>query len=147
MIEIPSLLWQLPQLLSKVDFVSVGSNDLLQFLFACDRGCEKLSGRYDPLSPVVMRILKDLAQQCQKQAVSLSFCGAMASRPMEALALMACGITNLSMPHSSIGPVKAMLRKVDLRALQQEMTEWISLPDHSIRNHLEAFASANNLDL
>jgi phosphotransferase system enzyme I (PtsP) len=147
MIEIPSLLWQLPLLFSKTDFVSVGSNDLLQFLFACDRGSERLSGRYDPLSPTVLRILCDLAKQADKQGVKLSFCGAMASRPIEAMALLGCGITHLSMPVGALGPVKAMLRAVNMADLRTQMQEWKDLQVHSVRSHLEAFAKANSVPL
>lgn len=140
MIEIPSLLFQMPQLIKRVQFVSVGSNDLLQFLYACDRGSEKLSGRYDPLSPVFMNIIRTLVNQCQGGNVDLGFCGAMASRPLEAMALLGCGVRNISVPPASIGPVKAMIRSLNLEALTQQMDYWMGLPDHSIRILLEQFA-------
>ena len=140
MIEIPSLLFQMPQLVKRVQFVSVGSNDLLQFLYACDRGSEKLSGRYDPLSPVFMNIIRTLVRQCAEGGVELGFCGAMASRPMEAMALLACGVRNISVPPATIGPVKAMIRSLDLKKLTEQMDYWAGLPDHSVRIHLEQFA-------
>ncbi len=147
MIEIPSLLFQLPTLLKKVDFVSVGSNDLLQFLYACDRGSERLSGRYDPLSPVVMGIVRQMVQQCAEAKVDLGFCGAMASKPLEAMALMGCGVRNISVPPAAIGPVKAMVRALNVGELERKMTKWIKLPEHSLRNLLEDFAKANNVPL
>ncbi len=140
MIEIPSLLYQLPQLLKRVNFVSIGSNDLLQFLFACDRGSERLSGRYDPLSPVFLNIVRQLVQQCQAADVEPGFCGAMASRPIEAMALIGCGVRNLSVPPPSIGPVKAMVRSLNHEALLATINYLLTLPDHSIRNQLEQFA-------
>jgi phosphotransferase system enzyme I (PtsP) len=140
MIEIPSLLYQLPQLLKRVDFVSIGSNDLLQFLFACDRGSERLSGRYDPLSPVFLNIIRHLVEQCKAAEVELGFCGAMASRPLEAMALIGCGVRNMSIPPPSIGPVKAMIRSLKYEALLANINYLLTLPDHSIRNQLEQFA-------
>lgn len=145
MIEIPSILFQMPQLLKRVQFVSVGSNDLLQFLYACDRGSERLSGRYDPLSPVFLNIIRNLVEQCKGADVSLGFCGAMASKPIEALALLGCGVTNISIPPASIGPVKAMIRSLDWHALSSTMGYLLTLPDHSIRHHLEQFAKEHEL--
>lgn len=141
MIEVPSLLYQMPQLLRRVDFVSIGSNDLLQFLYACDRGSERLSGRYDPLSPVFLNIVRQIVSQCKAAEVDLGFCGAMASRPIEAMALLACGVRNISIPPPAIGPVKAMIRSLDLNALEANINYLLTLPDHSIRNQLEQFAA------
>lgn len=147
MIEIPSLLYQIPALMKRVDFVSVGSNDLLQFLYACDRGSERLSGRYDPLSPVFMNIVRMLVSECDKAGVDLGFCGAMASRPIEALALLACGVRNISVPPAAIGPVKVMIRSLPLATLHEKMNYWATLPDHSVRPHLEQFAADHKVAL
>lgn len=147
MIEIPSLLFQLPALLKKVDFVSVGSNDLLQFLYACDRGSERLSGRYDPLSPVFMGIIRQMVQQCDEAEVELGFCGAMASKPVEAMALLGCGVRNISVPPAAIGPVKVMIRSLNIKELQGKMAKWVKLPEHSLRSQIEAFAKAHNVPL
>ena len=69
MLEIPSLLFQLPELMSRVDFISIGSNDLFQFLFACDRGSPRISGRYDTLSPIVIRLLKTIASTAASPSI------------------------------------------------------------------------------
>src|SRR5579875_3233368 len=114
MVEVPALLWQLDELLPQVDFVSVGSNDLMQFLFAADRSAPDLAGRYDLLSPAVMDILEDLARRAGAAGVGVSLCGEAASRPLDALVLAALGITTLSMPASSVMPVKELLQSVDL---------------------------------
>jgi phosphotransferase system enzyme I (PtsP) len=114
MLEVPALMWQLPELLKEADFVSVGSNDLLQFLFAADRGTPSLYERYDFLSQPMIDLIEQLAVAASQSCVPLSLCGEAASRPLEALVLAALGITTLSMPASGILPLKAMFAQVDL---------------------------------
>ena len=147
MLEIPSLLFQLPELMSRVDFVSIGSNDLFQFLFACDRGSPRVGGRYDLLNPIVMRTVKTIADCAREYKVDLSFCGDMATRPLEAMALIACGIRALSMPPSAIGPVKAMLRSLDVASLSDYLDYVCTEPLHSIRLHLERFARDHGVEI
>jgi phosphotransferase system enzyme I (PtsP) len=122
MLEVPALMWQLDELLREVDFVSVGSNDLLQFLFAADRSAPSLTNRYDLLSQPVLRLLETLVQAaCAAKGgagVPLSLCGEAASRPLEAMALVALGLTTLSMSASGIMPVKALLAQLDLAAFR-----------------------------
>ncbi len=89
MVEVPALLYQLDELLKRVDFVSVGSNDLFQFLFAVDRGNAKVSERFDTLSAPILRALRDIAVKANAAKVPLSLCGEMASQPLGALALLA----------------------------------------------------------
>ena len=115
MLEVPSLLYDLEAVLARVDFISVGSNDLMQFLFAVDRENKLVANRFDPLHPAMLRLLRDIATRANAAKVQLSICGEMAGRPLEAMALIAMGFRTLSMSASSIGPVKAMLRKLDLR--------------------------------
>jgi phosphotransferase system, enzyme I, PtsP len=116
MLEIPALLWQLPALMREVDFVSVGSNDLLQFLFAADRGTPNLAGRYDLISEPVLDVLESIVRAAGAANVPLSFCGEAAGRPMDALVLAAIGFRSLSMAPSSLLRVKATLRRADLQA-------------------------------
>ncbi|WP_428487283.1 putative PEP-binding protein [Rhodopila sp.] len=118
MIEIPALLWQLPELLKETDFVSVGSNDLLQFLFAADRATPSLYDRYDFLSQPVLDMLEQLIGAAGAASVPISVCGEAASRPLEALVLTALGVTTLSMPASGILPMKAMFAGVDLSSFR-----------------------------
>ncbi|WP_345936828.1 MULTISPECIES: phosphoenolpyruvate--protein phosphotransferase [Tistrella] len=140
MLEVPALAWQLPALLDRVDFVSVGSNDLLQFLFACDRGNPDLSDRYDLLSPAVLAFLSHLVDACARADVELSLCGEMASRPLEAMALIGLGFRRMSMPAGAIGPVKAMVRSLDRGQLSSYMRSLLNVPDHSVRDRLLAYA-------
>jgi phosphotransferase system enzyme I (PtsP) len=112
-------MWQLPELLREVDFISVGTNDLLQFLFAADRTSPALAARYDLLSPAMLSLLGDLAERTRAAGVHLSVCGEAASRPLEALTLVGLGVPTLSMPASAILPMKAMLAAVDLGVFRE----------------------------
>jgi phosphotransferase system enzyme I (PtsP) len=140
MLEVPALLFQLPALLPLVDFVSVGSNDLCQFLFACDRGNPRLAGRYDALSPTMLALLRELVRQCDAHQVPISLCGEMAGNPLDAMALIGLGFRNLSMTPSAVGPVKTMVRSLHLGPLEQFLPGLAKVGDHSVRGKLSAFA-------
>ena len=140
MLEVPALLWQLPALCRRVDFLSIGTNDLLQFLFACDRGNPRLADRYDPLSPPMLTMLREVVVQTCASAVPLSMCGEMAGNPIEAMVLIALGFRTLSMAGTAIGPVKMMIRSLDAAAVADYIEEIGSRPDHSLRPKLEAYA-------
>lgn len=118
MLEVPALMWQLPDLLKEVDFLSIGSNDLLQFLFAADRGTPSLYDRYDFLSQPMLDVLDQVVAAAKVARVPVSLCGEAASRPLEALVIATVGIPSLSMPASAILPIKAMFAQVDLASFQ-----------------------------
>jgi phosphotransferase system enzyme I (PtsP) len=122
MLEVPALLWQLPELLRETDFISVGSNDLMQFLFAADRSSPALATRYDLLSAPVLAMLEDVVRMAGEAGVSVSLCGEAASRPLEAMALAGIGFRNLSMPAPGVLPVKALLAALDLRSFTPVLT-------------------------
>ena len=126
MLEVPALMWQLGDLLKEADFISIGSNDLMQFLFAVDRGTPSLYGRYDILSQPVLNLLEQLLSAARAArggaGVPISLCGEAASRPLEAMTLTALGVTTLSMPASALLPVKALLKEVDLTAFRPVLT-------------------------
>jgi len=122
MLEVPALMWQLPALLKEVDFISIGSNDLLQFVFAADRGTPSLYDRYDFLSAPMLTILEQVAVAGAAAGVPVSVCGEAASDPLEALVIAALGIRTLSMPAGSVLPIKAMFSHVDLGAFQAVLT-------------------------
>jgi phosphotransferase system enzyme I (PtsP) len=148
MLEVPALMWQLPALLREVDFVSVGTNDLLQFLFAADRGTPALAGRYDLLSPPVLDLLAALAEHADAAGVPLSVCGESASRPLEALVMVGLGIRTLSMPSPGILPVKAMLADTDLGHLKALLTSLRRTADGaaSLRKPIAAWAKEHGLN-
>ena len=114
MLEVPALLWQLPALCERIDFLSIGTNDLMQFLFACDRGNPRLAERYDPLSAPMLALLREVIAQTGDAGVPLSICGDMAGNPLEAMVLIALGFRTLSMAATAIGPVKTMIRSLDV---------------------------------
>ena len=140
MVEVPSLAFQLPALLERVDFLSVGSNDLLQFLFASDRGNPRLSERYDPLSPAVLTFLRAVLDRCRDAGVPVGLCGEMAARPLDAMALIGLGFRDISVPPSVVGPTKMMIRSLSVGPLAQYMDALYDLPHHSVRGGLRAFA-------
>jgi phosphotransferase system enzyme I (PtsP) len=139
MLEVPALLFQLDALLPRVDFISVGTNDLVQFFFACDRGNPQLADRYDPLSPPVLRALREVAVAAQRHRVQLSLCGELAGEPLGAAALAGIGFRNLSMSPAAVGRVKATLRSLDLRELREFLAVCEAQPCHSFRDKLRDF--------
>ena len=140
MIEAPSLLWHLDALLPMTDFVSVGTNDLMQYLFAADRGNPRVADRYDPLSPPALRALKQIQDACAETGTPVSVCGEMAGRPLEAFALVALGFDRLSMPPAGIGPVKQMVLSLDREAARRGVETLIKSTAGSIRNEIETLA-------
>ncbi len=141
MLEVPSLAWQLPALLPIVDFVSIGSNDLMQFLFASDRGNPRLSGRYDVLSPAALSFLRDVVRRCDDANVAVSLCGEAAGHPVDAMALIGLGLRDISMTPAAVGRVKVMVQSLDLPPLQDFMETLYDSPLHSVRDRLVAFAA------
>jgi phosphotransferase system enzyme I (PtsP) len=147
MLEVPSLLFELETLLPKVDFISIGSNDLLQFLFAADRTNARVGSRYDCLSVAPLRALKQVVRACKKHKVPLTLCGEMAGRPLEAMALIGLGMRSISMAPASIGPVKAMIRSLNARRLTSLMEQLLADGAGSVRTDLERFAQTEGVDI
>lgn len=147
MVEVPSILWQIPELAKKADFLSIGSNDLMQFLFASDRGNPNLADRYDLLSPAALRVFRQIAQDCAREGVEVSFCGELARKPLEAMALIGVGLRNLSLSTSGLGPVKAMVRSLDLAQLGEYMEYICSLPDRNVRARLTHYARDHGIEV
>ncbi|CCG40822.1 phosphoenolpyruvate--protein phosphotransferase [Magnetospirillum molischianum] len=140
MLEVPALAFQLDALLPLVDFVSIGSNDLTQFLFAVDRGNPRIAERYDPLSPSMICFMRHVADKCREYGVHLSVCGEMAGRPLDAMTLIAIGIRSLSVAAPAIGPVKTMVRSLDVGVLVPYLHSLLDARDHSLRPKLRSFA-------
>ena len=147
MLEVPALIWQLDNLLPLVNFISIGSNDLMQFFFACDRENPKLAGRYDPISPPALKMLKFIVDKCNEHQVSITLCGEIGGKPITALALLAIGYRKLSIAPSSVGPVKMMIRSLDLSAVEAYMDILLSRSDHSLRRLLTAFAKDHGIKI
>src|SRR6266700_3822429 len=149
MVEVPALLYQLDELLKKVDFVSVGSNDLFQFMFAVDRGNAKVSERFDTMSAPILRALREIVTKANAAKKSASLCGEMASKPIGALALIAIGYRSLSLSATAHGPVKALILDLDANKAEAMMAPLLDAPagSVSIRQKLTEFAEAEGLSL
>jgi phosphotransferase system, enzyme I, PtsP len=147
MIEAPSVIWHLDALLPMTDFVSVGTNDLLQYLFAADRGNARVSERYDPLSPPALRVLKTICDACAETGTPVSVCGELAGRPLEAFALIALGFERLSVPPAGLGPVKRMILSTDREAARRSMAGFLKGSSGSVRNEIETLARKLNVAL
>lgn len=145
MVEVPALLWQLPTLLPRVDFLSVGTNDLAQFLFASDRGNPRLADRYDTLSPAFLGVLQQLAQSAAHYRVPMTLCGEMAGTPLDAMVLVGLGFRALSMAPGSVGPIKTMIRSLTLGPLEAFLQRNLTTADHSLRAALRAFARDHDI--
>ena len=148
MVEVPSLLWQLDEILARADFLSVGSNDLFQFLFAVDRGNARVANRFDTLSLPILRALKSIADGADAAGVPVTLCGELASRPLEAMALIGLGFRHLSMSPAAIGPVKAMLLECNCAEVQALVREHLAgRGGHSLRETLREFADLHDVPL
>jgi len=149
MIEVPSLLFQLDELMRTVDFVSVGSNDLFQFIMATDRGNSQLADRFDPLSVPFLRVLKTIADAGKRMNKPVTLCGELAGKPISAMALIGIGYRSISMSPASIGPVKAMLTELPLGALTTFFDENLAGDSAQLpmRALLQAFADDHGVPL
>lgn len=147
LIEVPALLWQLDALLPLADFVSVGSNDLYQYLFAVDRTHPKLAQRYDELSPAMLKPLRQVVVKAEQYDVPLTVCGEMAGMPLEAMALVGVGIRSISMAPNAIGPVKAMILGLDAADLQAFLLPLLDSAEPSLRPMLAAYAREHGVPL
>ncbi|MDB5622771.1 MAG: ptsP [Devosia sp.] len=126
MVEVPSLLFELDQLLPEADFVSIGSNDLVQFLTASDRGNPRVAKNYDPVGLPRLRAIRTVVDAARRHNIPVTMCGELAGKPVEALALLAIGMTRLSMGPASIGPIKEMVRHVDLKPIRMSVAAALS---------------------
>jgi len=147
MIEVPSLLWQLDRVLPLADFASVGSNDLMQFLFAADRGNMRVADRFDRLNPAALKALACIVEAAERHQVPLTLCGEMAGRPLEAMAVIGLGFRSISMAPASLGPVKAMILSLDAGDLRTRLDEWLQTKATSLRQELKQFAAEKGVQI
>ena len=140
MLEVPALAEQLDILAPKLSFLSIGTNDLTQFLFAADRSNPKLAERYDWLSPSILRFIRRVIGSLEDHAVDLTVCGEMGGRRLEALALLGVGIRRLSITPAAVGPIKELVRKIDMSEIEAAMRGWLACPPPSLRKAIEEWA-------
>jgi phosphotransferase system enzyme I (PtsP) len=147
MLEVPALAETLDFVLPELDFLSIGTNDLTQFLFAADRANPKLAERYDWLSVAILRFLSRIVKTCAEYDVPVGVCGEMGGRTLEAMALLGIGIRRLSITPASVGPVKAMVRSLDVAALSAHCADLLRGGVANLREPLAQWASENNVEL
>jgi len=147
MLEVPALAEVLDILLPKLDFLSIGTNDLTQFMFAADRANPKLAERYDWLSPAILRFLARISRECDAYGVQVGVCGEMGGRTLEAMALIGLGIDRLSITPAAIGPVKAMIRSLDIAALRRTLPALLVAPPADMRLALTDWAREAGVEL
>ncbi len=126
MVEVPSLLFELDQILPEADFVSIGSNDLVQFLTASDRANPRVAKNYDPIGLPRLRAIRHVVDAARRYNIPITMCGELAGKPVDALALMAVGMTRLSMGPASIGPIKELVLNLDLTPIRQSVAAALS---------------------
>lgn len=147
MLEVPALAEVLDLMIPRVQFLSVGTNDLTQFLFAADRANPKLAERYDWLSPSIIRFLRRISMGMVGHNVDLAVCGEMGGRRLEALALMGIGYRRLSITPAGVGPIKELVRQVDLSEITEAMNGWLANSDINLRQELQAWATERNIEI
>jgi phosphotransferase system enzyme I (PtsP) len=145
MLEVPALAEVLDVIGPKVSFLSIGTNDLTQFLFAADRSNPKLAERYDWLSPAILRFIRRVVVQTEPYGIDLTICGEMGGRQLEALALLGVGMRRLSITPAAVGPIKQLVRQVDLPQIEAAMAGWLANPPADMRAELVAWTAANGI--
>jgi len=146
MLEVPSLAEQLDLIAPKVSFLSIGTNDLTQFLFAADRANPKLAARYDWLSPSILRFIRRIVTTLEPYPIDLAVCGEMGGRQLEALALIGVGIRRLSITPAAVGPIKELVCKLDVTEITEAMAGWLASPPSNLRAALEEWACLREIN-
>ena len=146
MLEVPALAEMLDLLLPKLSFLSVGTNDLTQFLFAADRANPMLAERYDWLSRPIIRFLRRVTRDTEGSGISLGVCGEMGGRRLEALALLGIGFRRLSITPAAVGPIKELICQVDLAELESAMEKFLADPGVHLRSALSDWAAQQGIE-
>ena len=147
MLEVPSLAETLDLLMDRVSFISVGTNDLTQFLFAADRANPMLANRYDWLSVSIMRFLSRVVKGVEGHPVELGVCGEMGGRRLEALALIGLGIRRLSITPAAVGPIKQLVCQIDTTEIAAAMREWLAHPPENLRQSLKQWTQERGIEI
>jgi phosphotransferase system enzyme I (PtsP) len=140
-------LWQLDNILPLADFASVGSNDLMQFLFAIDRSNMLVADRFDALNPAGLMALRTIIEGAAKHKVPLNLCGEMAGKPLEAMELIGLGFRSISMAPASVGPVKAMVLSLDAADLWAHLQKLLACKATSVREELKSYAAEKGVQI
>ena len=146
MLEVPALAEMLDVMLPKLSFISIGTNDLTQFLFAADRANPKLAERYDWLNPSILRFMRRVVKAADEAGVAVGVCGEMGGRRLEALALLGIGIRRLSITPAAVGPIKELVCKTNLADIADAMVGWLANPPENLRAEVQQWALDHGLD-
>jgi phosphotransferase system enzyme I (PtsP) len=149
MVEVPSLLFEIDEITQAADFLSIGSNDLMQFLFAADRGNKLVASRFDPMSRAALRALSAIVKGASARDCPVTVCGEIAGRPLDAMMLVGLGFRSLSMSAASMGPIKAMILELDTRPLTELIRREMEGPSthESLRPALSDFAERHGIPI
>ncbi len=147
MIETPAAAWRLDVIAPRVDFVSVGGNDLAQFYFAADRESTQMNQRFDPLNPGFLGFLKLVVEKAKAAGKPLSYCGEQVSDRLTAAALIGLGVERFSVPATAVGPFRRMLRSLDAGALANWLEPRLQRPESSLREELRKFLTENGVTI
>ena len=147
MMEVPALAEVIDVIAPKLAFLSIGTNDLTQFLFAADRANPKLAERYDWLSPAILRFLRRIVRACDEAGVPVGVCGEMGGRTLECMALIGIGLRRFSITPVAVGPIKAMIRSLNLEATTELMERMLERPPENMRAALSEWAVEQNVSL
>jgi phosphotransferase system enzyme I (PtsP) len=146
MIEVPSVVYQMPALAKRVDFFSIGTNDLTQYLLAVDRNNARVAGLYDSFHPAVLSVIRLAVENGQRLGKPVSVCGELAGSPMAAIPLVAMGVNSMSMNVSSLGRVKWVIRSIKRGQAQGMLDDITNLEDgRAVRRYLESVLEALGL--
>jgi phosphotransferase system enzyme I (PtsP) len=145
MLEVPALAEALDMLFPKIDFLSIGTNDLTQFLFAADRSHPKLAERYDWLSPAILRFLRRIIVAADAKDIPVCICGEMGGRTLECMALIGIGLVRFSITPAAVGPIKAMIRSLDRTKARAALDLLLENPPQDMRSALQEWAESNSV--
>ncbi|MEM6429757.1 MAG: phosphoenolpyruvate--protein phosphotransferase [Deinococcota bacterium] len=141
MIEVPAAVWHMTEIAELVDFVSIGTNDLCQYIMAADRGNTRVASLADPFDPAVLRAIAHTADAAHAAGIKISMCGEMAGDPDATALLIGLGIDTLSMSTPRIAKVKAVIRELEMAQVKQLATEVLELPSAAeVREHIQQAA-------
>ncbi len=147
MLEVPALAETLDILLPKIDFLSIGTNDLTQFLYAADRADPRLADRYDWLSPAILRFIQRVVAECKQHDVPVAICGEMGGRTLEAMALIGLGVERLSITPAAVGAIKAMIRSIDMTSLTPFIEGQLRSPAPKLRQAIADWADEHGIEI
>lgn len=148
MFEVPSLMWQLPELMDEVDFISIGSNDLFQYTYGVDRASSHLQSVFDPVCHGFLRMLRDIIRAANAENIPISICGEMAAKPIEAMALIGLGIRSLSVASPAVAGIKSLVRSMNIAETSGFLTHILDIaPVEDYRAALRAYAKDHAIAL